>query len=83
MHVVNSMHERKSLMAELSDGFIAMPGGFGTLEEIILTVTDLGEGGSQLSKSLNVKYEKAVRYLQPVWFIGLLNLSILDLKWLI
>lgn len=34
MHVVNSMHERKQLMAELSDAFIAMPGGLGTLEEL-------------------------------------------------
>src|SRR5262249_44592864 len=33
MHVVSSMHERKALMAELSDGFIALPGGFGTLDE--------------------------------------------------
>ena len=39
LHVVETMHERKSLMAELSDGFIAMPGGFGTLEEIIEIVT--------------------------------------------
>jgi len=34
LHIVGSMHERKALMADLSDGFIAMPGGFGTLEEI-------------------------------------------------
>jgi len=34
LHVTQSMHERKTLMAELSDGFIAMPGGIGTLEEI-------------------------------------------------
>jgi uncharacterized protein (TIGR00730 family) len=33
LHVVGSMHERKALMAELSDGFIAMPGGIGTMEE--------------------------------------------------
>src|SRR6185369_15301284 len=33
LRIVKSMHERKALMAELSDGFIAMPGGFGTLEE--------------------------------------------------
>jgi len=33
LHVVSSMHERKGMMAELSDGFIAMPGGLGTLEE--------------------------------------------------
>jgi uncharacterized protein (TIGR00730 family) len=39
MHVVASMHARKSMMAVLSDGFIAMPGGFGTLEEIIEILT--------------------------------------------
>lgn len=39
LHVVDSMHERKSLMAELSDGFIAMPGGFGTLEEVVEILT--------------------------------------------
>ncbi len=33
-HKVGSMHERKALMADLSDGFIALPGGAGTLEEI-------------------------------------------------
>jgi len=41
---VGSMHERKSLMADLSDGFIALPGGFGTIEEIfeIITWSQLG-----------------------------------------
>jgi len=34
LHVTRSMHERKSMMAELSDGFIALPGGIGTLEEL-------------------------------------------------
>lgn len=44
LRIVNSMHERKALMAELSDGFIAMPGGFGTLDEFfeILTWAQLG-----------------------------------------
>ncbi|RBA24086.1 TIGR00730 family Rossman fold protein [Herminiimonas fonticola] len=44
MHVVKDMHERKAMMAELSDGFIAMPGGIGTLEELfeILTWSQLG-----------------------------------------
>lgn len=37
--VVKDMHERKALMAELSDGFIAMPGGIGTLEELFETLT--------------------------------------------
>lgn len=34
LHVVATMHERKAMMADLSDGFIAMPGGIGTLEEL-------------------------------------------------
>lgn len=34
LRVVGSMHERKALMAELADGFIALPGGVGTLEEL-------------------------------------------------
>ncbi len=33
LHVVETMHERKALMADLSDGFLALPGGIGTLEE--------------------------------------------------
>jgi uncharacterized protein (TIGR00730 family) len=33
LHVVGSMHERKALMADLSDGFLGLPGGIGTLEE--------------------------------------------------
>lgn len=42
--VVDSMHERKQLMADLSDGFIALPGGIGTLEEFfeVLTWNQLG-----------------------------------------
>jgi uncharacterized protein (TIGR00730 family) len=39
LHVVSSMHERKALMAELSDGFVALPGGIGTLEELIEVYT--------------------------------------------
>jgi uncharacterized protein (TIGR00730 family) len=44
LHVVDSMHQRKALMAELSDAFIALPGGFGTLEEFceVVTWTQLG-----------------------------------------
>jgi uncharacterized protein (TIGR00730 family) len=39
LHVVASMHQRKTMMAALSDGFIALPGGYGTLEEIIEIIT--------------------------------------------
>jgi uncharacterized protein (TIGR00730 family) len=44
LKIVHSMHERKALMAELADGFIALPGGLGTLEELfeILTWAQLG-----------------------------------------
>jgi uncharacterized protein (TIGR00730 family) len=44
LHRVESMHERKTLMARLSDGFVALPGGIGTLEEIfeVFTWTQLG-----------------------------------------
>ncbi|MCA3058718.1 MAG: TIGR00730 family Rossman fold protein [Burkholderiales bacterium] len=39
MHVVETMHDRKALMTELSDGFIALPGGFGTLDELFESLT--------------------------------------------
>lgn len=44
LHVVDTMHQRKALMADLSDGFIALPGGYGTLDETfeILTWAQLG-----------------------------------------
>ena len=44
LHLVDSMHERKTMMFDLSDAFIALPGGFGTLEEVaeILTWGQLG-----------------------------------------
>lgn len=43
-HVVGSMHERKAMMAELADAFVALPGGWGTMEEIfeVLTWAQLG-----------------------------------------
>ena len=47
LRVVDTMHQRKALMNELSDGFVALPGGFGTLEEFfeILTWSQLGIHG--------------------------------------
>lgn len=44
LHVVRSMHERKQMMADLSDGFIALPGGFGTFDELFETLTWLQLG---------------------------------------
>ena len=44
LHVVSSLHERKALMAELADAFVGLPGGFGTLDELMeqLTWSQLG-----------------------------------------
>ena len=44
LRIVNNMHERKALMVKLADGFIALPGGFGTFEEFfeVVTWTQLG-----------------------------------------
>ncbi|MBF9255245.1 TIGR00730 family Rossman fold protein [Pontibacter sp. 172403-2] len=44
LHVVQTMHERKALMASYADAFVAMPGGFGTLDEVneIITWNQLG-----------------------------------------
>ena len=44
LHIVGSMHERKAMMADLSDGFVAMPGGYGTFEEFceVITWSQLG-----------------------------------------
>ncbi len=39
LHVVRTMHERKALMSDLADGFVALPGGFGTLDELFEIVT--------------------------------------------
>jgi len=44
LHIVKTMHERKLMMADLAEGFVAMPGGYGTLEELfeVLTWGQLG-----------------------------------------
>jgi uncharacterized protein (TIGR00730 family) len=39
LHVVPTLHERKALMHELADGFVALPGGFGTLDELMEAIT--------------------------------------------
>lgn len=67
LHVVASMHERKAMMAELADGFIALPGGWGTLEEIfeILTWAQLGFHAKPCGL-LNIEgyYDDLIRFLE-------------------
>tara|TARA_R110002073_G_scaffold26735_1_gene87326 strand:- start:3526 stop:4116 length:591 start_codon:yes stop_codon:yes gene_type:complete len=60
--IVDSMHERKAQMVEASDGFIAMPGGFGTLDELFETLT-----WAQLGH-----HQKPVGILNPSGYFDLL-----------
>jgi len=66
LRVVGSMHERKALMADLADGFVALPGGMGTLEELfeVYTWTQLGLHSKPLGL-LDVRsyYAKLVAFL--------------------
>lgn len=67
LKIVGSMHERKATMAEVSDGFVALPGGLGTLEELfeVLTWSQLGFHRKPCGL-LNVRqyYEKLSLFLQ-------------------
>lgn len=67
LHVVASMHERKAMMAELADGFIALPGGWGTLEEIfeMLTWAQLGFHNKPCGL-LNIEgyYDRLIEFLE-------------------
>ncbi|MCG7393658.1 TIGR00730 family Rossman fold protein [Microvirga sp. ACRRW] len=69
LRVVGSMHERKALMAELSDGFIALPGGLGTFEELfeVWTWAQLGYHKKPCAL-LNVAgfYDKLADFLDDV-----------------
>ena len=76
LRVVGSMHERKTLMAELSDGFIALPGGIGTFEELfeIWTWSQLGQHRKPCGL-LNVSgfYDRLVEFLDGVVADGFLK----------
>ena len=69
LHIVKDMHERKALMAALSDGFIAMPGGIGTLEELfeILTWSQLGFHDKPIGVlNVNGFYDGLVGFLEHI-----------------
>jgi uncharacterized protein (TIGR00730 family) len=79
----NNMHERKLKMHELSDGFIALPGGFGTLEELFEIITWAQLGLHQKPIGLlnsNGFYDDLINMLERMTMKGLLkfeNLSLL------
>jgi len=76
LRVVGDMHERKALMAELADAFVALPGGFGTMEELfeILTWAQLGFHGKPAGL-LNVGgyYDHAIRFVDHATSEGFID----------
>jgi uncharacterized protein (TIGR00730 family) len=74
--IVKDMHERKAMMAQLSDGFIAMPGGLGTLEELfeMLTWAQLGIHSKPIGL-LNVDgyYDSLVAFIRHATAQGLVR----------
>lgn len=69
LRVVSSMHERKALMAELSDGFVALPGGIGTLEELfeVWTWAQLGHHAKPCAVlNVNGFYDDLITFLNGV-----------------
>ena len=86
LHIVQSMHERKALMAKLSDGFIALPGGIGTLEELFeILAWSLLELHKKPCGILNAHhyYEKLIDFLNHAaaeYFIKEEHHSILIMK---
>lgn len=74
--VVKDMHERKALMAEHADGFIAMPGGIGTLEELFeaMTWAQLGFHEKPVGVlNVNGYYDKLTAFLQHMVKDGFLR----------
>lgn len=69
LHIVKDMHERKAMMAELSDGFVAMPGGIGTLEELfeVFTWSQLGLHDKPIGLlNVNGYYDGLIGFLKHV-----------------
>jgi uncharacterized protein (TIGR00730 family) len=78
LHIVGSMHERKARMASLSDGFVALPGGIGTLEELfeVWTWAQLGLHGKPCALlDLDGFYSGLVGFLDHVVEQGFLKLK--------
>ncbi|WP_395004609.1 TIGR00730 family Rossman fold protein [Undibacterium sp.] len=76
LHVVTNMHERKALMAELSDGFIALPGGIGTMEELfeMFTWLQLGFHHKPLGLlNVNGFYDHLLQFLEHAVLSGFLK----------
>lgn len=76
LRIVQSMHERKALMLELSDAFISLPGGFGTFEEFFEIITlaqlEMHQKPCGLLNTLNF-YTKLIEFLKTVNNMGFIK----------
>ncbi len=76
MRIVADMHERKALMAELADAFVALPGGYGTMEELfeVLTWAQLGFHGKPVGL-LNVAryFDELIRFVDHATLQGFID----------
>jgi len=78
LHIVKDMHDRKAMMADLADGFIAMPGGIGTLEELfeMLTWAQLGFHGKPIGVlNVNRFYDGLANLLEHTVNEGFLKIE--------
>lgn len=81
LYKVNNIRDRKAKMEELSDAFIALPGGFGTLEEITEVFTSIQIGLHQKPcalYNLNGYYDKLIDYLQDCVLKGFIQQEHVD-----
>lgn len=82
IHLVDTMHERKFKMADLSDGFIALPGGFGTMEELfeVLTWAQLSLHKKPVALlNVNGYYDALLQFIKVMNRDGFLKDDYLDL----
>jgi uncharacterized protein (TIGR00730 family) len=81
LHVVPDMHQRKKMMADLSDGFVAMPGGAGTLEELfeVFTWSQLGYHRKPVAVfNIGGFYDPLIRMLEHTVHEGFMQQKYLD-----
>ena len=76
LHITDTMHERKAMMAELSDAFIALPGGFGTFEELMEAITWLQldiHAKSVIILNIDGYYDKLIDFIDQAVVNGFIT----------
>lgn len=84
LHLTDSMHQRKALMNDLADGFIALPGGFGTLEELfeVITWAQLGIHAKPIGLlNVDAYFDPLLTFLERSVVAGFVRRSHLQRLW--